>query len=68
MSQIEVERLLGRLITDLDFRTCAARSLVKAISKVGIVLSAEETSLLSHIDFSRFGLIAETLDGSIRRK
>lgn len=68
MSQIEVERLLGRLITDADFRTRAANSLTKAASKEGIALSAEELSLLGYVDFSQFTMIAETLDGSIRRK
>lgn len=68
MSQIEVERFLGRLITDTGFRTSAARSLEKTTGREGIVLSAEEMSLLSSIDFSQFGPIAELLDGSIRRK
>ena len=68
MSQVEVERLLGRLITDADFRSMAAISLVRAVGKEGIVLSVEEMSFLSHINFSKFGLIAESLDDSIRRK
>ncbi|MBV5340040.1 MAG: hypothetical protein J0665_10880 [Deltaproteobacteria bacterium] len=68
MSQIEVERLLGRLITDADFRSRAACSLEKAAGKEGIVLSVEEMSFLNHINFSKFGLIAESLDDSIIRK
>lgn len=67
MSQIELERLLGRLITDAEFRARAANSLEKAAGKEGIVLSVEEMSLMRTIDFSRFGQVAETLDDSLRR-
>lgn len=67
MSQIEVERLLGRLTTDADFRTRAATSFEAACRSEGIALSAKEISLLCQIDFSQFALVAETLDGSIRR-
>lgn len=67
MSQIEVERLLGRLITDTEFRRRAANSFQKAITDEGIVLSVEELLLLRHINFSLFGLIASTLSDSIRR-
>lgn len=67
MSQVEVERFLGRLITDADFRTRAADSLKGACYSEGIGLSPEEMSLLSHLDFSQFGVVAETLNDSIRR-
>lgn len=68
MSQLEVERFLGRIITDAEFRAKAANSLEYAVSKEGIVLSAAEMSFLRNIDFPQFGLVAETLDDSIRRK
>ncbi|MBC8017001.1 MAG: hypothetical protein H7X83_00580 [Verrucomicrobia bacterium] len=67
MSQIEVERFLGRLITDADFRARAACSLEKAASKEGVNLSREEMLLLAGIDYALFGRVAETLDDSIRR-
>jgi hypothetical protein len=67
MSQVEVERFLGRLITDADFRTRASSSLKNACYNVGVALSAEEMSFLGSIDFRQFGHIAETLDDSIRR-
>ncbi|HXE96911.1 MAG TPA: Os1348 family NHLP clan protein [Dongiaceae bacterium] len=67
MSQVEVERFLGRIITDMDFRLMAANSLEKAISRKGIVLSKEEISILNHIDFSQFGMVADILDDSIKR-
>ncbi|NVN89742.1 MAG: hypothetical protein HXX11_03990 [Desulfuromonadales bacterium] len=67
MSQIEVERFLGRIITDADFRTGAANSLNNTCYREGFALSAEEISLLRYLDFSRFGTIAESLDDSLRR-
>ena len=68
MSQIELERFLGRLILDADFRARAAYSLIKVCCDEGMALSAEEMLLLSRVDFSQFSQIAETLNGSIRRK
>lgn len=68
MSQIEVERFLGRIITDADFRARAASSLTRVCGSEGIALSPQEIKLLSHIDFSQFGQIANILDDSIRRK
>lgn len=67
MSQIEVERFLGRLITDAKFRAIAAKSLEKAINKEGISISKGEIIFLHSIDFLQFGQIAETLDDSIKR-
>ena len=67
MSQIEIERLLGRLITDAEFRVRAARSLENAVWKEGFALSTEEMSLLYDSDLSQFGLVAKTLNDSIRR-
>ena len=67
MSQIEIERLLGRLITDSNFRVRAARSLEHAVRKEGFTLSKEELTLLYGSDFSQFGLVAATLNDSIRR-
>jgi len=67
MSQMEIERLLGRLITDADFRVRAARSLENAVRKEGFALSIEEMSLLYDSDLSQFGLVATALNDSIRR-
>lgn len=68
MSQAEVERFLGRIITDSNFRVRAANSLANTCFGEGIVLSPEELSLLMYIDFSQFAKIAETINNSIRRK
>ena len=67
MSQNEVERFLGRIITDSNFRAKAASSLKNACNGEGIALSNEEMSFLRNIDFSQFGLVAAALDDSIRR-
>ena len=68
MSQFEVERFLGRIITDAEFRAKAESSLVAASYGEGFTFSKKELLLLSHIDFSQFGQVAESLDDAIRRK
>lgn len=67
MSQIEVERFLGRLITDADFRARAASSLKTVCCREGFTLSLEEKLFLGKLDFTKFVPIAEDLDDSIRR-
>lgn len=67
MSQIEVERFLGRIITDADFRARAAGALEKTISSEGFTISNAEMSFLTGIDYALFGLVAVTLNDSIRR-
>jgi hypothetical protein len=67
MSQIEVERFLGRIITDADFRSQAASSLESACYSKGFSLSTTEMSFLRNIDFSLVNLIAKTVDDSIKR-
>lgn len=67
MSQIEVERFLGRLITDLGFRARVVKSLDNATFMEGIVLSKAEKAILNQMDFSPFISVADTLDDSIKR-
>lgn len=67
MSQIEVERFLGRLITDQDFRLRAIDSMDAAICSEGMVLTPAEISILHHIDFSRFSTVSESVDNAIKR-
>jgi hypothetical protein len=67
MSQIEVERFLGRIITDETFRTMAADSLERACYSKGFTLSAAEMSFLRNIDYILVSLVAETIDDSIKR-
>ena len=67
MSQYDVESFLGRIITDAGFRVRAASSLNSACYSEGFTLSPKEISILGDLDFSRFGLVAEALDDSIKR-
>ena len=68
MAQAEVERFLGRLITDADFRGRAAEALKVTCYHEGMVLSAQELSFLGQLDYSLFGPLADTLDDAIRRR
>lgn len=68
MSQIELERFLGRLITDADFRAMAAISLQSVCHSEGIILSSAEMSFLNQMDFTQFCMIASQLEDSILRK
>ncbi len=67
MSQIEVERFLGRILTDADFRYMASKSLECACYSKGFILSATEMSFLRNIDFSLVSKLAESIDDSLKR-
>jgi len=67
MAQVEVERFLGRLITDADFRARATASLKDVCYENGITLTPTEMLLLSRCDFNKFGQLSESIDDSIRR-
>lgn len=67
MSQVEVERFLGRILTDADFRRHAERSLEKACYSKGFIFSPIELSFMRAINFELFQEVSETLDDSIRR-
>ena len=68
MSQIEVERFLGRLITDDNFRGRAATALAATCYQEGIAVSDAELSLLGRIDFSGLERCGDCIDPSIKRK
>lgn len=67
MSQNEVERFLGRIITDAEFRLKASKSLEKACYVNGFSLSTAELLLLRTIDFESVQSIAASIDDSIKR-
>ena len=67
MSQIEVEKFLGRIITDTQFRLKASKSMEKACYVNGFSLTAAEMSFLRSIDFGLVNSIAESIDDSIKR-
>ncbi len=67
MSQDSVERFLGRVITDEDFRECAKDSLSDACSKCGYKLSRHEEEILRILDLDDFVRIAKSIDKRIKR-
>ena len=67
MSQDAVERLLGRLITDENFRQMAADSLFVACHQTGFQLSSTEMELLSGLDIDWFAEFSRHIDDGLCR-
>lgn len=67
MSQDAVERLLGRLVTDEQFRRRAMVSLESACIQEGYRLTAEEQQLVSGLDLRHLADIAARLDPGLCR-
>ena len=67
MSQEAVERLLGRLLTDDDFRKQAGESIVRVSREAGYDLNENELNSISHDDVVRIDMVAGHLDGRIKR-
>jgi len=67
MSQRAVERLIGRLITDDQFRRKACSSLSAACCEVGLELTPGEMALLSRMEFTCFTDLSRRLDPGLRR-
>jgi hypothetical protein len=67
MSQDDVERLLGRLITDECFRQTASDSLPTACHLTGFQLNATEIELLSGLNIDWFKEIGLRIDGRLCR-
>lgn len=67
MSQDAVERLLGRMLTDDQFRYRAMQSLELACREGGYLLTAEELLLIRPADLVRFNMVAGSLDDGIKR-
>jgi hypothetical protein len=67
MSQDDVERLLGRLITDETFRKLAADSLAAACVQNGFQLSGTELELLSDLDVEWFIEFSRRVDPGLCR-
>ncbi len=67
MSQKSVEKLLGRLITDDDFRENAAIGFSQACFEAGLELTEAERGIIEEIDFERFAFLAGILDKRIKR-
>ena len=67
MSQDDVERLLGRLVTDEAFRKLAADSLAGACIQNGFRLSAAELNLLSDLDLEWLTEFSRRVDPGLCR-
>lgn len=59
---------MGRVITDDGFRKRAQQALEATCFREGVVVSPEELALLARLDLAILVPIAESLDGSLRRK
>ena len=67
MSQEIVERVIGRLITDEQFRCCAVESLERTCRKEGYLLTPTEIKLLSSVSLKSLAKLADELNLGLRR-
>jgi hypothetical protein len=67
MSQEAVERLLGRLITDEQFRIEASSLLENACLHEGYRLTPDELRLLSSVKMQHFAELEDKISPSLRR-
>ena len=67
MSQKDVERTLGRLLTDASFRRVFFRNPARACLVLGIDLAAHEVEALLRVPARQLAGLAGGLDDRIRR-
>ncbi len=67
MSQRDVERTLGRLLTDAGFRRHFFRNPVRACIELGVQLAAHEIDALLRLPTRRLASLAAQLDDRICR-
>ena len=67
MSQRDVERTLGRLLTDAGFRRDFFRNPARACLEFGLRLAAHEVEALLQVPSRRLASLAEQLDDRICR-
>ena len=67
MSQRDVERTLGRLLTDAAFRRDFFRNPAHACLELGVQLAAHEVEALFRVSPQRLASLAEQLDDRICR-
>ena len=68
MSQDNVERLLGRLITDREFlASCRDSSLEAALLEWGYLVTDLELSAIKNTDLQQFASLTPCLDDRLKR-
>lgn len=67
MSQRDVERTLGRMLTDAGFRQAFFRDPARACLALGVQLAAHELDALLHLPSRRLAGLAGALDNRICR-
>ena len=67
MSQISVEQLIGRLLTDNAFRESVRRDIRRACREGGFSLTDEELRLVMKIDINAFPPLDDLILDGIRR-
>lgn len=67
MSQEAIERVLGRLITDEQFRLGANESLELTCRQAGYLLTSSEIKLLSSLQLTNFAEFSDELNPGLRR-
>lgn len=67
MGQRDVERTLGRLLTDTAFRVRFFTSPASAVLREGLDLSTPELRVLERVPVSAVLELASHIDGSLRR-
>lgn len=67
MSQEAVERVLGRLITDEQFRRSAGKSLEMACRQAGYLLTPSEIQLLSSFKIETISKLTAELNPGLLR-
>jgi len=67
MSQRDVERTLGRLLTDASFRVNFFRNPARACLELGVQLAAHEVDALLRVPARRLASLAAQLDDRICR-
>lgn len=67
MSQESVERFLGRIITDDDFRRMAMGSMKLAMASNDLTFTDEEMDSVSSVDWDIIELASSNLDKAIKR-
>ena len=67
MSQESIERFLGRVLTDDDFRLAAKKSLKSVCADSGLKFTHEEIEALATLDWAKLEPVTALIDKTIKR-